>query len=153
MTKKMILLTYKTAGFGGFGNIYNMEFWKDNWQAVIGTLTTIITGLAAWFGGRKIKKSNEKTEEATALKNMQEVYDTLTKQIQNDFNNLREEVKDLKAENRDQRKGLMALQKDNSKLHLEVSGLMQENNKLKMQIAELRKENQELRESKANKVI
>ena len=120
-----------------------MEKLINYWEIITG----VVAGIATWFGAQKIKRSNEKSQEASALAEMQKVYDTMTKQIRGEFEHLREDVKELKKENREQRITLRDLQRDNSTLHLEISKLSRENHQLKESIAKLRRENQVLREN------
>ncbi len=114
----------------------------DNWQWIIGVVAPVLT----FFTGYKFRKADLKKSEADALSNVQSVYDTLTSQIKEDVNHLRSDLKEVKIENRDQRKSLMLLQEDNRKLHREISKLMSENSQLKEELANLRNENEKLRE-------
>jgi len=122
-----------------------MNFLIDNWQTIAATLGTIITGFVGFLSGRKSKKISEQDQQASALQNMQLAYDKFTEQTNKQIDRVISELDDVKGENKEQRKAVMALQKDNSKLHLEVSKLMTENKKLKQMIAELKYENEVLR--------
>ncbi|MBW2961262.1 hypothetical protein [Mesonia aestuariivivens] len=118
----------------------------DNWEWFIGVLAPVIT----FFTGYKFRKADLQKSEADALSNVQAVYDTLTKQIKEDVDHLRNDLKEVKIENRDQRKSLMLLQEDNRKLHREISKLMSENSQLKERLAKLSVENEKLRERLKN---
>lgn len=119
-----------------------MNFFDQNFEILIGTISTIIASVVAFFTGQK---SKEKFEEGNALKTTQEVYDELVKDVQQKFDNLKQEMREVKEENREQRADLRTLQKDNSKLHLEVAQLTRENHELKELCRELKIENQTLR--------
>ena len=121
----------------------------DNWQILVAIFAPIIT----FFTGWKLKKINEKKEGANALQSIQNVYDVLTKQIENEINGFRKEINDLKEENREQRSDIRQLQKDNSSLHVQVSNLMQENNALKIKVGALETENAQLRKIRESNPI
>ncbi|WP_121665231.1 hypothetical protein [Mesonia aquimarina] len=112
----------------------------DNWQLISGAIASVF----AFFGGRKLKKINEKKEEANALQTFKEVYDGMASGI-------KKEIEDIKLENREQRKTMRLLQEDNGKLHRDISQLMTENNQLKQMVAELKNENRILREKLKSK--
>ena len=125
-----------------------MNFLSQNWEAVVAVLTTVITGVVSFFGGRKSKKISEQDQQASALQNMQTAYDKFTEQTNKQIDRLIAELDSVKKENRDQRLALTALQKDNSKLHIEISKLMTKNNDLNMKLMTLQRENDNLKKSK-----
>lgn len=117
-----------------------MKFITENFSAIVPYLASVVT----FFGGYKLRKVKLKSSEADALSNIQKVYDTLTEQIKDEVATLRDDLKEVKSENRDQRKALILLQEDNRSLHKQISSLMSENNALKMELAKLRNENKQL---------
>jgi uncharacterized coiled-coil DUF342 family protein len=80
---------------------------------------------------------------------MQVAYDKFTEQANKQIDRILSEMDDIKVENREQRSAIVALQKDNSKLHVEISKLMTENNELRRMVSELKVENEILRKRQA----
>lgn len=112
-------------------------------------------GLIGFFAGKKKRQTD-------AVISTQNIYDTLTKQMEVGINEMREKIKELKnenveqkkdfqkditnlkQENVEQRKEMRALQSDNRNLHLEVTNMHKENNELKAMIRKLEYENKKL---------
>mgnify|MGYP003650091562 CR=1 FL=1 len=122
-----------------------MNFLSQNWEAIAAVLGTLITGVVSFLGGRKSKKIIEQDQQASALQNMQSAYDKFTEQTNKQIDRLIQEFDSVKLENRDQRLALTALQKDNSKLHIEISKLMTKNNELNLALMKLQRENDSLK--------
>ena len=118
-----------------------MNFITDNWQAITGVLGSVI----AFFGGRKMKHTQHKNSEATALQNMQKTYDKWTADTNKRIQNLQDELTTIKNENIEQRKEMRSLQRDNRSLHNQITALTVENNELKKIVSELKIENEKLR--------
>jgi len=123
-----------------------MSVFSDNLGIIITGITGAIGGIVAFFGGKNLKKSEEKTKESTANIEIGKAYQQMAEQNNEFMKSLRErvdfqtrEIEGFKEENRDQRKDLKAL-------HSEMSALTNENNNLKQMVVELKLENKNLLE-------
>jgi uncharacterized coiled-coil DUF342 family protein len=126
-----------------------MNFITNNFEMILTTLGGFFTAILTFFLGRKTRKISEQDQQASALQNMQVAYDKFTEQANKQIDRILSEMDDIKVENRDQRSAIVALQKDNSKLHVEISKLMTENNELRRMVSELKVENEILRKRQA----
>ena len=109
----------------------------DYWHIIAGA----ITGNGGFFIGRKMKRSQEKQTEATAMSSMQTVYDIFSEQTKRQIEILINQLNSMKEELVNNKEDIRMLQIDNRNLHLEVLNLSKENSKLKERINELEKEN------------
>jgi predicted RNase H-like nuclease (RuvC/YqgF family) len=114
-----------------------MMYFLDYWQIIAGA----IAGLGGFFMGRKMKRSQEKQTEATAMSSMQTVYDIFSEQTKRQIEILINQLNSMKEELVTNKEDIRMLQIDNRNLHLEVLNLSKENSKLKERINELEKEN------------
>lgn len=119
-----------------------MKFIIDNWILISSLLGVGSTGgIIGFFSGKKKRKEELKLLEGNALDIMQKSYDTFTADMKERYLLLRQELQEVKSENKEQRTALRILQKDNSNLHLEVAQLTRENYELRQMVVELKGEN------------
>jgi hypothetical protein len=119
-----------------------MKFIIDNWVLISSLLGIGGTGgIIGFFSGKKKRKEELKLLEGNALDIMQKSYDTFTSDMKERYLLLRQELQEVKSENKEQRNDLRILQKDNSRLHIEAAQLTKENHELRQMVVELKEEN------------
>ena len=89
---------------------------KQNWELLLGTFGTI----GAYFGGRKLKKAEEKKATSDALDTMQKTYDTFVADFRERYTELKEELKQYRVEQVSLRQEVNQLRTENNELRKEI---------------------------------
>jgi len=121
------------------------EFLTNNWQILLAAIGLSGSGGAIGiYFDRKKRKADAKQSEGNALQTMQKAYDVFVEDSKSKIDEIKAELKDIKQENREQRKTLRVLQTDNARMHKQISDLSKENTELRAVVARLELENKEL---------
>ena len=100
---------------------------KQNWELLLGSFGTI----GAYFGGRKLKKAEEKKATSDALTSMQSTYDTFVVDLKERYTELKEEQKYIKEELSFYKTQIRDLQDQNKELLKELKDWEAKYTKLK----------------------
>jgi cell shape-determining protein MreC len=110
---------------------------QENWQALLGVLGSVF----AFFGGRKMKKSEEKKTESDALSTMQTTYDTFVADFRERYNEIKEELKNYREEQLQLRQEIIQLRQENNDLRKELKDWEGKYTKLKKEFETYKAEN------------
>ena len=123
-----------------------MSIFSDNFSAILSTVTLAIGSFFGFLGGKKLKKSEEKTKESTANIEIGEAYRLMAEQSNSFMKSLTEkinyqtkEIEGFKGENRDQRK-------DIRQLRFTIDKITKEKDEYKEMVIYLKVENKNLNE-------
>lgn len=72
----------------------------EHWELFTGVVSSVF----AFFGGRKMKKADEKKATSEALETMQKTYDTFVEDFKNRYEEIKTELVELKSDNRELQK-------------------------------------------------
>ena len=114
-----------------------IEFLKENWEIFFGFITSIF----AFFGGRKLKRADEKKASSEALETMQKTYDTFVEDFRNRYNEIKEELKQYREEQVALRNEITQLRHENTDLRRELKDWEGKYTKLKKEFEIYKKEN------------
>jgi len=114
-----------------------LELLKENWELLAGIFTSIF----AFFGGKKLKKEEEKKATSDALTSMQSTYDTFVQDLKERYDELKEEQRHFRSELIFYKEQIVELQKSNRELLKELKTWELKYTKLKSEFDNYKKNN------------
>ena len=110
---------------------------RENWGLIVGGLSSV----GAYFGGRKLKKADEKKATSEALETMQKTYDTFVIDFRERYAEIKEELKTYRDEQTALRNEITQLRHENTDLRRELKDWEGKYMKLKKEFDVYKKEN------------
>jgi predicted nucleic acid-binding Zn-ribbon protein len=113
------------------------NFLIENYQIIAGSIMSIF----AYFGGKKIKIAEENKATSDALTSMQTTYDVFVNDLRERYNELKEEINNLKSSDIQNRNEIKELRQQNKSLVLELGLWEKKYDVLKSEFEDYKKEN------------
>lgn len=108
-----------------------LDFLQNNWDNFI----LAIGGVGAYFGGRKMKRIEEKKAGSDAVVSMQEAYNEFVIDQKERYNELKEELSYVRGE-------LRSVKEESKALKIEVSSWKNKYNSLKREFTQYKKKHE-----------
>ena len=123
-----------------------IEFLQKNWEVIVGIAGTAI----AWIGGRELKRVEQKSREASALSELQNVYDRYLEHDRKRMDEVLSRVKSLEAELIQMRSESIMQRKENLELQEQIRGWAMKYSTLEKKYTDLQNAHQKLKKEFEN---